>query len=72
MQSANRQILAYFMNGGRLTVNKALSMFRTTELRKAVSRFRKRGYDIRATWITDTATPDGRATPHKEYYLYIE
>ena len=62
------QILAYFKQGGELTVNTALSMFRTTELRKIVSRLRKMGHNIKDRWVTDTITPDGRPTPHKVYF----
>lgn len=60
-------ILAHLLGGGRLTVNKALSMFRTTELRKVVSRLKRAGHDIRSVWRDDVA--DGRKVRYKEYYL---
>lgn len=46
-------ILAYFRGGGRLTVNRALFLFHTTELRKVVSRLRREGHDIRADKKSD-------------------
>ena len=60
-------ILAHLLGGGRLTVNKALAMFRTTELRKVVSRLKRAGHDIRSVWRDDVA--DGRKVRFKEYYL---
>lgn len=60
-------ILAHLLGGGRLTVNKALSMFRTTELRKVVSRLKRAGHDIRSVWRDDVA--DGRKVRFKEYFL---
>lgn len=67
----NKNILAYFQQGGRLTVNKALRLFHTTELRKVVSRLRRQGHDIRATRLSD-ATLDGRKVYFNEYYLHYE
>ena len=55
MDDPQRQILAYFIGGGSLTVKKAWKMFGTTELRKVVSRLRRRGYPISSEWITDTS-----------------
>lgn len=69
MEQPQNLILAHLQNGGTLTVNSALSLFRTTELRKVVSRLKQKGHDIRARWVTNTATPEGRPTPHKEYYM---
>lgn len=66
-----KRILAYFKEGGRLTVNKALYMFSTTELRKIVSRLRQAGHNITSQWRTDTAS-DGRNVRFKEYYLIAE
>lgn len=63
-----RDILAYFLSGGRLTVNKAIRLFHTTELRKVVSRLRKEGWDIRAD-IRHDATTDGRMVTFNEYFL---
>lgn len=50
-----RQILAYFIGGGSLTVKKAWQLFGTTELRKVVSRLKDKGYPISSEWITDTS-----------------
>lgn len=66
-----RDILAYFQQGGKLTVQRALLMFHTTELRKIVSRLRKSGHDIRSKQMSDT-TSDGRHVTFKEYYLANE
>lgn len=66
-----RDILAYFLGGGRLTVQRAFLMFHTTELRKIVSRLRKSGHDIRSKQMSDT-TVDGRPVTFKEYYLVHE
>jgi hypothetical protein len=66
-----RKILAYFKEGGRLTVNKALHLFCTTELRKVVSRLRRAGHNIASRWQYDT-TNDGRHVRYKEYYLITE
>lgn len=65
------KILAYFKEGGRLTVNKALYMFSTTELRKIVSRLRRAGHRIGSQWRSDKAS-DGRNVRYKEYYLVTE
>lgn len=64
-------ILAAFERGERLTVQKAFRLFHTTELRKVVSRLRRRGYDIRSNRKT-SETKDGRAVTYNEYYLCIE
>lgn len=69
MEQPQNLILAYLQKGGKLTVNTALSLFRTTELRKVVSRLKRKGHPIRTRWVTDTATPNGRPTPHKEYFM---
>ena len=65
-----QQILAYFQQGGRLTVQKAFRLFHTTELRKIVSRLRRRGYDIRAKVMCDE-TADGRKVRFNEYFLAV-
>lgn len=65
-----RDILAYLKEGGKLTVNRAIMMFHTTELRKIVSRLRREGYDIRANRCKDK-TSDGRTVTFNEYYLCI-
>lgn len=66
-----RDILAYLKEGGKLTVNRAIMMFHTTELRKIVSRLRREGYDIRANKLKDT-TSDGRTVTFNEYYYVCE
>lgn len=66
-----KRILAYFKEGGKLTVNKALHLFSTTELRKIVSRLRQAGHRIGSQWRSDTAS-DGRNVRYKEYYLIAE
>ncbi len=63
-----RDILNYFQSGGRLTVNKAIRLFHTTELRKVVSRLRKEGWTICADRRSDE-TKDGRKVIYNEYYL---
>lgn len=63
-----RDILAYLQSGGRLTVNKAIRLFHTTELRKVVSRLRREGWSIAADRRYDK-TEDGRAVTYNEYYL---
>jgi transcription initiation factor IIE alpha subunit len=63
-----RDILAYLQSGGRLTVNKAIRLFHTTELRKIVSRLRREGWVICADKRNDT-TEDGRRVTYNEYYL---
>jgi hypothetical protein len=63
-----RDILAYLQSGGRLTVNKAIRLFHTTELRKVVSRLRREGWIIAADRRHDK-TEDGRAVTYNEYYL---
>lgn len=62
------KILAYLKQGGRLTVQKAIHLFSTTELRRIVSRLRKRGYPIR-DWKLSAVLGDGRQAQFKEYYL---
>lgn len=63
-------VLAYFLEGGRLTVQKCFHLFHTTELRKIVSRLRRKGYDIRSTPMHDE-TADGRRVTYNEYYLSL-
>lgn len=66
-----KEILAYLLAGGRLTVNKALALFHTTELRVVISRLRKRGYDIRSDRKSDI-TSSGRKVMFHEYYLVCD
>lgn len=65
------EVLFAFMSGERLTVQKAFRLFHTTELRKIVSRLRKRGYDIRAE-RKHKESIDGRNVMFNEYYLQNE
>lgn len=62
------EILSYLCKGGRLTVRKAERLFHTTELRRVVSRLRKRGYMIGDKCLSDK-TEDGRIVYFKEYYF---
>lgn len=62
------EVLWALQSGERLTVQSAFKMFHTTELRKIVSRLRRRGYDIRATKRT-RACADGRRVWFHEYFL---
>jgi hypothetical protein len=71
MNDPQSKILAYLKQGGRLTVQKAIHLFSTTELRKIISRLRRQGYPILDRRLTVT-TADGRQAPIKEYYLQSE
>ncbi len=62
------RILAYLLAGGRLTVQKASRLFETTELRKIVSRLRRRGQPIEDVMHYDT-TRTGRRVQFKEYFI---
>lgn len=61
-------VLAYLLNGGRLTVQRAFGMFHTTELRKIVSRLRRRGHLIKSERCS-AVTEDGRQVMFNEYYI---
>ena len=50
LKKPQARILAYFIRGGTLTVWKAMSKFGTTELRKIVTRLRRKGYIIVGDW----------------------
>ena len=65
------EILFALMSGERLSVQKAFRLFHTTELRKVVSRLRRRGYDIRSEKRTKQSL-DGRQVTYNEYFLKIE
>lgn len=65
------EILFALMSGERLSVQKAFRLFHTTELRKVVSRLRRRGYDIRSEKRTKQSL-DGRQVTYNEYFLNIE
>lgn len=62
------KILAYLVVGGRLTVRKAERLFHTTELRRIVSRLRRKGYTISSDKLS-AVTEDGRPTRFNEYYM---
>lgn len=62
------EILFALMSGERLSVRKAFRLFHTTELRKVVSRLRRRGHDIRSEKRTGL-TFDGRTVTYNEYYI---
>lgn len=61
------QVLFALLAGEKLTVQKAFRLFHTTELRKIVSRLRRRGYDIKDRMLS--AETDGRTSHFKEYYM---
>lgn len=61
------RIRAYIESGGRLTVQGAIRKFNTTELRRIVSRLRRKGVDVHTRWIS-VDTMDGRNQRVKEYY----
>ena len=68
VRNPQREILAYLMAGGRLTVQKAIQMFDTTELRRIVSRLKDRGFPV----IADKQygeTKTGRRVQFKEYFI---
>lgn len=65
------EILFALMSGERLSVQKAFRLFHTTELRKVISRLRRRGHDIRSEKRTGL-TYDGRQVTYNEYYLANE
>lgn len=64
------EILNYLKQGGKLTVQKAIHLFSTTELRRIVSRLRKRGYPICDRRLV-AQTSDGRQAQFKEYFIPI-
>ena len=63
-----REILAYLLKGGRLTVKTAWKKFGTSEFRRIVSRLKKKGYKFGSRWMEGT-TPDGRQVRFKEHFL---
>ena len=67
-RNPQREILAYQLAGGRLTVQKAIQMFDTTELRRIVSRLKDRGFPV----VADKQygeTKTGRRVQFKEYFM---
>lgn len=65
------RILAYFIRGGTLTVWKAMSKFGTTELRKIVTRLRRKGYIIVGDWCYSHDADRGRVVRYKEYHMVV-
>lgn len=68
VRNPQREILAYRLAGGRLTVQKAIQMFDTTELRRIVSRLKDRGFPV----VADKQygeTKTGRRVRFKEYFI---
>ncbi|WP_317319160.1 helix-turn-helix domain-containing protein [Alistipes communis] len=63
-----RHIRDYLMQGGTLTVQQAFRRFHTTELRKVVTRLRRKGDTIVSRW-TDGQSIDGRRSRYKVYYM---
>lgn len=61
------QIQDYLARGGTLTVQQAFRMFHTTELRKIMTRLKRKGYIILDRW-TDSEK-DGRKSRYKVYYM---
>lgn len=51
-QEKQRKVEKHFYNGGELSVKRCLSLFGTTELRRIVSRLRKRGMNIKDRWTS--------------------
>lgn len=67
-RNPQREILAYLLAGGRLTVQKAIQMFDTTELRRIVSRLKDRGFPV----VADKQygeTKTGRRVRFNEYRM---
>lgn len=64
-------ILAYFIRGGTLTVQKTFRMFRTTELRKIVTRLKRKGYIIVGDWCYSHDADRGRVVRYKEYHMIV-
>ena len=65
------RILAYFIRGGTLTVWKAMNKFGTTELRKIVTRLRRKGYIIVGDWCYSHDADRGRIVRYKEYHMVV-
>lgn len=67
-RNPQREVLAYFMKGGHLTVQTVIRMFETTELRRIVSRLKQRGHAITSVRRYGT-TKTGRRVVFHEYYM---
>ena len=62
------RIREYLAQGGTLTVQQAFRMFHTTELRKVVTRLKRKGDCIMGRW-TSSSTDEGRTSRYKIYYM---
>ena len=71
LKKPQARILAYFIRGGTLTVWKAMSKFGTTELRKIVTRLRRKGYIIVGDWCYSHDADRGRVVRYKEYHMVV-
>lgn len=67
-RNPQKEILSYLLAGGRLTVQKAWRMFHTTELRRIVSRLKRKGHPIVDEWKYSEAQ-GGEKVKFKEYYM---
>lgn len=61
------RIREYLASGGTLTVQQAFRMFHTTELRKVITRLRRKGDCIIDRWTNSDC--DGRTSRYKVYYM---
>lgn len=68
MEAIINQVKKHFVNGGTLTVKTCWVKFGTTELRKIVSRLRRKGFNIESKQLTDTL-PNGKEVRFNEYRL---
>lgn len=60
-------IREYLAKGGTLTVQQAFRKFHTTELRKVVTRLRRKGDCIMDRWTSSSS--EGRTSRYKIYYM---
>lgn len=67
-RNPQREILAYLLGGGRLTVQKAIRLFDTTELRRIVSRLKDRGFPV-VSEKQYGETKTGRRVQYNEYFI---
>lgn len=68
METIINQVATHLVNGGALTVKTCWVKFGTTELRKIVSRLRKRGHRVTTTQLTEML-PNGREVRYNEYRI---
>ena len=66
------KILAHLKAGGRLAVRKAYRLYHTTELRKIVTRLRRKGYIIVGHWCYSHDADRGRIVRYKEYHMVVD